>query len=517
MGRIFAWIFLLSSWWSVGLALPSQPSSSYGGGGSSWPGGFPWSTGGFPWPTGLPWSGHGGGYPKPPKPTQPHTPPTPVKAPVCIVGAGPAGLTAANRLENKGYETVIFDKQAEVGGKCQAYYENNTFHPLGAAFFSNASYPETVKVIDAAGVSITPFLLADSDRQQYNFNYTTGSTTPVVQASPALRAILMSEIPRYISIWQALFANVSVPGYKNGVPENFTIPGAAWFAQNGFIALPLVLVNPLALYGYGDIRQVPILYIMQYITPDILTAFIGLHNVYLTDFHKIWVEWTKKSIKGTIKTHTNITGIDRSGVQPIIKYSGGKQTCSSVVLAFPPTADNLKAAGLDATSAENDLFKLVGTNNYYSAAVNLKVPYGVSYIESSEAPNVPPPNVGEPVALLVLHNTSSIATTWSWGPYRQYQSESDAYNLLQQTLSKINKDPRNLNSMSVGVTSSDIRAFRKWDYFPHFDTPDLKNDAYGKFNALQGQRKTYYASGLNGMETVEWAIRAGSDIAASYF
>lgn len=45
------------------------------------------------------------------------------KLPVCIVGAGPAGLTAANRLENKGYETVIIDDQPEVGGKCQAYYD----------------------------------------------------------------------------------------------------------------------------------------------------------------------------------------------------------------------------------------------------------------------------------------------------------------------------------------------------------------------------------------------------------
>jgi cation diffusion facilitator CzcD-associated flavoprotein CzcO len=45
------------------------------------------------------------------------------KPPVCIIGAGPSGLTAANRLESKGYETVIFDNQAKIGGKCQAYYE----------------------------------------------------------------------------------------------------------------------------------------------------------------------------------------------------------------------------------------------------------------------------------------------------------------------------------------------------------------------------------------------------------
>lgn len=43
--------------------------------------------------------------------------------PVCIVGAGPAGLTAAKKLEDKGRKVVIFEKQDEVGGKCQAVYE----------------------------------------------------------------------------------------------------------------------------------------------------------------------------------------------------------------------------------------------------------------------------------------------------------------------------------------------------------------------------------------------------------
>lgn len=43
--------------------------------------------------------------------------------PVCIVGAGPAGLSAAAELELKGYRTVTFEKQSAVGGKCQAVYE----------------------------------------------------------------------------------------------------------------------------------------------------------------------------------------------------------------------------------------------------------------------------------------------------------------------------------------------------------------------------------------------------------
>lgn len=43
--------------------------------------------------------------------------------PVCIIGAGPAGLMAAAKLEARGKQVVVFEKQAAVGGKCQAVYD----------------------------------------------------------------------------------------------------------------------------------------------------------------------------------------------------------------------------------------------------------------------------------------------------------------------------------------------------------------------------------------------------------
>jgi hypothetical protein len=186
-------------------------------------------------------------------------------------------------------------------------------------------------------------------------------------------------------------------------------------------------------------------------------------------------------------------------------------------MAFPPTLDNLEKSGLDITKAEREVFAAVGVHNYFSAAVKAQVPYGVAYIGASTSPVLPPPNAGEPVALLPLNPASQIATSWSWGPYRQFESTFTARNLLKTTISKINKDPRNVTTMSVPISEQDIKAFRKWDYFPHFDSPQLQGGWYAKLNALQGKKKTYWASGLNGMETVEWAIKAGQDVVDSYF
>jgi hypothetical protein len=176
----------------------------------------------------------------------------------------------------------------------------------------------------------------------------------------------------------------------------------------------------------------------------------------------------------------------------------------------------LKAANLALTPAEKEVFTPIGITDYFSSAVRLSTPRDLTFSAASLAPNLPAPATGGPVSLLHLFNTSDIATAWSWGPYRGGETLSEARKLLKETLSKINKDPRDPNANPKPVRDRDILGLQKNDYFPHFDSAQLAAGWYEKFNALQGQKNTYFASGLNGFETVEFAIRAGIDVVESY-
>lgn len=247
--------------------------------------------------------------------------------------------------------------------------------------------------------------------------------------------------------------------------------------------------------------------------------------MYYTDFHKIFVEYTKKALCNTpIQTSSEVRCVDRSGNLPVVTYTQPegnyvkwqKQQCSKVIFAFPPSIASLERAGVDLTEEEYDTFRNVSTNQYYSSAVDLKLPFGVSYIANATSPAVPPPNDGEPVAVLHLSRESNVSVAWSWGPY-EIQAESAGERLLIESLSKVNKDPRNATEVATPLTTNDVKAFKKWDYFPHFGPEALRCGAYSKLNALQGCKNSYFASGLAGMEIVEWAIRGGQDVVDSYF
>jgi hypothetical protein len=199
----------------------------------------------------------------------------------------------------------------------------------------------------------------------------------------------------------------------------------------------------------------------------------------------------------------------------------------------------LAAANLDIDREEKKIFAPVGIIKYWSGAVAVNTPYGdifagflrttffsiVDKIMRGLGDNttfgeyIPwlPKAGGEPVAYLRIHEESNIATSWSWGKYKGDQTLAEAKILLKETISRFNKDPEDPNDKRIPITDAQVKDFRGWDYFPHFDRHELEHGFYAKFNALQGHKNTYYASGLNGFETVEFAIRAGQDVVDTYF
>lgn len=91
------------------------------------------------------------------------------------------------------------------------------FHPLGAAFFSNDSYSETVKVIQKSGVAIEEFALAGA-RQMYRFNITTGVSEAVPALTQRELQLAGAELPRYIQLWKRDFEPINNAGYKVRAP-----------------------------------------------------------------------------------------------------------------------------------------------------------------------------------------------------------------------------------------------------------------------------------------------------------
>ena len=66
--------------------------------------------------------------------------PRPANAPVVVIGAGPAGLTAAYDLTRRGVPTIVFEQDAQVGGLAKTVvYDGFRFDIGGHRFFTKVS------------------------------------------------------------------------------------------------------------------------------------------------------------------------------------------------------------------------------------------------------------------------------------------------------------------------------------------------------------------------------------------
>jgi len=92
-----------------------------------------------------------------------------------------------------------------------------SFHPLGALLYSNATYVETLKVINEVGVPSEPFP-GSSANERWDFDWQTGATNPTPPITAAFALALQAEIPRYVQFWQKEFAPYGGVGYKVSLP-----------------------------------------------------------------------------------------------------------------------------------------------------------------------------------------------------------------------------------------------------------------------------------------------------------
>ena len=54
-----------------------------------------------------------------------------------IIGAGPAGASAAYYLQKEGYDVTVFEKENFIGGRTHAYNDGEIRFDTGASFFTN--------------------------------------------------------------------------------------------------------------------------------------------------------------------------------------------------------------------------------------------------------------------------------------------------------------------------------------------------------------------------------------------
>ncbi|GAB2968119.1 thioesterase domain-containing protein [Saccharothrix stipae] len=411
---------------------------------------------------------------------------------VCVVGAGPTGLTLARELHRTGHHPIVLEAADTPGGKCASIDVDGRGYDLGG-HICTPRYTALAQLASHLGIpteQATPTLVHDPVTRTW--------------APPDLSPLTRSDgHRRYAALRAARFPDIASPGLAHSA-RALAAPVDQWLADNRLQPLAAALGTGYTSAGYGQLRSdLPALYFVKYAE---LTGLVSDHPELMATagaftiaggFGRLWqrIADTLPDIRLTTRIHR----VERGGQGVRITTAAGVVEADDLVLTVP--LGRLLPV-LDATSEEREIAAKVRHIDYRTLVFTAEdLPRSGFYLlpertGSSSA-------VGHCASFHHRHHDRDVYTGYVYGS-PDHSEEKTAELLGEQT-------------EQLGGRVRSVTLQRRWEFMPHFGSDDLREGVLDRLEDMQGRRRTYHAGSLPAFELIECTVAYAQDLARRFF
>ncbi len=479
---------------------------------------------------------------------------------ICIIGGGPAGLSAAMYLEKKGYENyVIYEKLNKVGGKCWSpkikVKHNGKEEELSfetGAIMGAITYHAVSEMEEFGGYHhVGPNWKPGEPNMRREFRKTTGEVDhpfePKVNFSfKKLRGLLklkkqMKKLNKlmqtkyvgydcygHLGVASGKYKGISkgVEGYCGSTKENsfpnyiegenpnlkdLALPFSEFCKLNKIEEVQRIWIAPFTSFGYGFFDEISAAHVMKYL--DVTTALEFVHMGLWTwpDGTQQIYEHVNKKLKHPALLETEVVKVERPDgkVKVSIKGKDGKVKVEEFDKLIVTTPLDYFKDYADATDEEKELFSKIRHERYIDYIATFeegKSPTISGYLVE----NMVPEKLGH--AMVYYNRWEHLGNDCPHTVYalaNHEGSEDVSYEFTQKTMDEDMK--------KVGFPIKEKLFPQEVYYFPHVSCKDYQEGWYDKLEALQGTKNTYYAGEIVGFGDMEDTCAASKDLIHRFF
>jgi len=422
---------------------------------------------------------------------------------IAIIGAGVAGLTAAEELKRRGYDqVVVYEANDRVGGKVHTRYVDGLPFELGA-YITFESDDEVLDLIERHDIEVRaarPRMVHDFDKggQITEFEDWQAKKYTTVQTAAAAAKYLL-----YCAKHREIF---KPGGFADADPELF-MRSDRFFAKHELGPVAWLYKPIMAGLGYGFYEETPALYAMRFIDPAKLAVLVrtlldrdSRVDMVSPGFARLWQAVAKDH---DVRLNHRVTAVERSkgasgGWAVKVTANGETHTYDRLIttVSHPRMADIL-----DAGPKERELYEALEFNAYVTTIFRAKgLAEGVTaYFGQHSTPDTR----GRLMIYSQPHDGSDLYLGWQLG------DESNARALAQNLRSDVAK---------VGGHVTEVVHQEFWpDYFPQVSRKSLKEGHFKLQDNLQGRRGTYYAGAMVDYELTGTAAAWARELVKRHF
>lgn len=412
---------------------------------------------------------------------------------ICIVGAGPAGLSAAFYLEKKGYKDItVLERLDRVGGKCNSPYYKGKRYEMGA-IMGVPTYHATKEICEYVGVK--------ADGPKLDRDFIDAKTGKGIQAfPPELADKVMEQMKKMGTLLATKYAGYDSNGHRDVHPD--LMETFEDFCDMNDVALVKYLwLNPFTSFGYGYFNLIPAAYVLKYLDWPTLQAFINKDLLtWENGTQSIWEALSDK-LNRKPRLCTKIEKVTREDGKVNVYTEFGKELYDKIIFASP--LQDLKYY-VDINEEEEKYFSKIICEDYKVFACTVKnYPTISGYIPENMVQN----RAGH--VMVYYHrwkdDPNQIITAYVLGNPQEKVGVAECKALVEEDMKIFN------------VEVDDIVMHKSWRYFPHINTDEYKRGWYDKVEGWQGNNNTFFAGEIMSYGDIDEVVQYSKELVERFF
>ncbi len=456
---------------------------------------------------------------------------------ICIIGGGPAGLSAGMYLEQKGYENyTILERQDRVGGKCWSPTYNGRRYEMGA-IMGVPSYYAVHDVEEFCGIT------HDGPKLNRNYKNSQGQVIEPFEPKKNLLKIprllkMKKQVKLFGELLESKYKGYDVNGHRGvaeGRYEGFSQQSAKREPVSGEnpnlkdLALPFkefcrinnvdlvqdIWIGPYTSFGYGYFDEIPAAYVLKYLDFQTTMNFVKVNLwTWKNGTQYIW-EQLNEHLKHPARLNSTIEKVERRGGKVYVTVNGQVEEYDKIIVTAPLYIPNKRTDGqvgmvdyFDTRDDERALFSKIDYERYDVQAVLTK-PEDHPEISYYVFDNMVPQRLGH---LMVYYRRwkdqiDQVITTYALRKHRD--SEEIPYEKCRQM---VQDDLKTMHNPAREVIN-------EWSvyYFPHVFSEDYASGWYDKVEAMQGKYDTFYAGEIMSFGDMDETAEYSRELVERFF
>ena len=445
---------------------------------------------------------------------------------ICIIGGGPAGLSAAMYLEQKGYHNyAVLERDDHVGGKCHSPHYNGRRYEMGA-IMGVPSYYAVHDVEEFCGIT--------HDGPKLNRNYKDRNGNVIEPFEPKKNILkiprlmkMKSQMKKLAELLETKYKGYDINGHR-GVSEgryegfavtpgrepvsgenpnlkDLVLPFKQFCEMNGVELVQDIWIGPFTSFGYGYFDEIPAAYVLKYLDFQTTMNFVKINLwTWKEGTQYIW-EQLNEHLMHQARLNSKITKVERKDGKVYVTVNGETEEFDKIIITAPL---QYMPEYFDATPEEKELFSKIDYERYDVLAVETK-PEDHPEISYYVFDNMTPDRYGH---LMVYYRRwrdtkDQVITTYA---LRNHQNKPEIP--YEECRATVLEDLKTLKNPASNVVYE-----KDWYYFPHVDSETYASGWYEKVEAMQGQLGTYYAGEVMSFADMDETAEYSRELVERFF